>query len=219
MSNIKKLLIAFLVLLIAIIIVIILREFILWDTGKLDTSNKMSRDEMIALLDKGATYPNYSYSSDENFGDIKTKTIVKDNKVSTYIDSELVESSDYSTGDTTHYWNIDGETVEGKYNNPEINKYNQHGYDYSVIADYEYFGKEEYEYLGEKDDDGRPVILFQMNSPKEDNFNSAGVRFVVDKETGLILRRIDFWKYLFITVYQNDSNRNVKFDVKSDSDI
>ncbi len=218
MSKIKKILITILVVLTIFIILILLREFILWNTGKLDTSNKMSRDEMIALLDKGATYPNYSYSSDVNYGEIRTKTIVKDNKVSTYIGSELTKSSDYSTGDTTDYWNIDGNTVEGKYNNPEINKYNQHLYDYSVVADYEHFGKEEYEYLGEKEENGRQVILFQMNAPKEDDFNSAGVRFVVDKETGLLLRRIDFWKYLFITLYYNNNNRNVEFDVATDSD-
>ena len=217
MSKIKKILITILVVLIIFIILILLREFILWNTGKLDTSNKMSRDEMIALLDKGATYPNYSYSSDANYGEIRTRTIVKDNKVSTYIGSELTKSSNYNTGDTTDYWNIDGNTVEGKYNNPEINKYNQHLYDYSVIADYEHFGQDEYEYLGEKEENGRQVILFQMNSPKEDNFNSAGVRFVVDKETGLIFRRIDFWKFLFITLYQNNNNRNVEFDVATDS--
>lgn len=217
MSRIKKILIAVLVLFIAVIIVLLIRENILWNTGKLDTSNKMDQDAMIALLDKGATYPNYSYSSDANYGEVKTKTIVKDNKVSIYLDSKLIEKSDYNTGDTTNYWNINGETVEGQYNSPEISKHNQHGYDYSVVSDYEHFGQYEYEYIGETKEDGRTVILFQMNRPKEDSFNSGGVRFVVDKETGLILRRIDFSKCLFITTYQNNSNRNVEIHVASDS--
>lgn len=219
MNNTKKVLIGILLLLIIIAIVILCREYVLWNTGKLDTSNKMNRDEMITLLDKGATYPNYSYSSDVRSGEIKTKTVVKDNKVFTYIGSNLIKSEDYNTGDTTNYWDKDGEKIEGEYNNPEISRYNQHNYDYSLIADYEHFGNYDYEYLGEKEDNGKTVILFQMNAPKEDAFNSAGARFVVDKETGLILRRIEFSKYLFITTYQNNCNRNVSFDEISDSEL
>lgn len=214
MGKVKKVVKVVLILLAISIVIILTREFILWNDGKLDKSNPVSREEIIKLLDTGATYPNYYYSSDVNTGEIKTEYYIKDNKVTTYTDSQLHSEANYNTGETTVYWNINNEVKESNYINSEISKYNQHGFDYSIIADYDTF-KEEYEYLGEKEIEERTVILIQMNPPKDNAFLTGGTRFTIDKETGLILGRRDFSKILFITIYDNDTNRNVKFNVEN----
>ena len=54
-----------------------------------------------------------------------------------------------------------------------------------------------------------------MNPPKDNAFLTWGTRFTIDKETGLILGRRDFSKILFITIYDNDTNRNVKFNIEN----
>ena len=72
--------------------------------------------------------------------------------------------------------------------------------------------KEEYEYLGEKDFEGRRVIIIQMNHERDSKFHSAGTRFIIDKETGIILARTDFSKTLSVTVYKKLESRIVKFE-------
>ena len=216
MERIKKVLIIIVTLLVIVMIITGVREFLLWNEGKLDKSNSMTREEIIALLDKGATYPNYYYSSDSKDKDSgRVEYYIRDNVVTAYDyeTSKVIMVEDYNTREVKSYWSTEeGGSREEKYTDVEPIKYKQHFYDYSIVADYDTY-KLDYEYLGERNFEGREVIVIQMNQQNDNKFLSGGIRFVIDKETGLILARTDFSKILFITQHKDFRNRNVKFDV------
>lgn len=76
----KKLLTIVLVFLIAILSIIMVREVILNNEGKLDKTSRMTREEVILLLEKGETYKNYYYSPETYENDeMKTEYYIKDN--------------------------------------------------------------------------------------------------------------------------------------------
>ena len=81
MNRAKKILIIILIVLVLAVIIIATREFILWkDIMGLDKANAMSREEAVALLDKGSTQSNYYYSTtSSNKGEVSTKNYIKDN--------------------------------------------------------------------------------------------------------------------------------------------
>ena len=86
-------------------------------------------------------------------------------------------------------------------------EYQQAGMDYSIV------NKLEYKYLGEKEVDGRQVIYIQLED------ESAYTKFVIDKETGIIVNRIDLSKVFIFTAHKNETKRELKLDVVTDENV
>ena len=91
--------------------------------------------------------------------------------------------------------------------------YSQRGFDYSIIADEKTFNTN-FEYLGEKQYNGRTTILVQVWN--KDNTKVNPTIFYIDKDTGLIMKRID---YSAMGLIKLDCNRNVKLDVVTDKEV
>ena len=214
--NKKKILIVILIILAIIIIGLIIRETIIHNDGKLDKSNPMTREEIIELLDKGATYNNYYYCPSNEGDTYKTEYYIKDNVQVTYNDSKMFEWCDYNNSEQIWLWGPKGTaTIIGETTKRENN---QHGFDYSTMTNPEFY-KNEYEYLGEKEENGRTIIIEKLTTK---NGLLRGIeKYYIDKETGLILGRFNSTRILFITkFYSGGSNsRNLKIDIVTDEDI
>ena len=91
--------------------------------------------------------------------------------------------------------------------------YNQRGFDYSIIADEKTFNTN-FEYLGEKKYNERTTILVQ--GWNKDNTKVNPTIFYIDKDTGLIMKRID---YSAMGLIKLECNRNVKLDVVTDKEV
>lgn len=214
--NIKKVLTITLIILALILIGLTIREVTIHNDGKLDKSNPMTREEIIALLDKGATYNNYYYHSSGPEDEIQTEYYIKDNIQVIYQDSQLFEWRDYNNSEQILFWGPKGTaTIIGETPKSE---YNQFGYDYSTMAKPEFYNNE-YEYLGETEENGRTIIIVKLKTV--DGLQRGVNKYYIDKETGLILGRFYSSKLLFITTsYSGSSNdRNVKIDVVTDEDV
>ena len=214
--NKKKILIIVLIILAIIIIGLIVRETIIHNDGKIDKSNPMTREEIIALLDKGATYNNYYYCPSNEGDTNKTEYYIKDNIQVTYNNSKLYEWVDYNNSEQIWLWGREGTaTIIGEATKRENN---QHGFDYSTMTNPELYSNE-YEYIGEKEENGRTIIIVKL---KTKNGLLTGIdKYYIDKETGLILGRFNSNRFLFITTFHSggSNSRNVKIDVVTDEDI
>lgn len=212
----KKLLIIFLIVLAIIAIGLTVREVMIHSDGKLDKSNPMTREEIVALLDKGATYNNYYYCPSGPEDETKTEYYIKDNVKVTYHNSQMIEWCDYNNSEKIWFVGPKGTaTIIGETTKFE---YNQYGFDYSTMSKPELYNNE-YEYLGEKEENGRTIIIVKL---KTTNGLLKGVdKYYIDKETGLILGRFNSTKLLFITTYASggSNNRNVKMDIVTDEDV
>lgn len=211
--KIKKVLILVFSVLIIIFCTLVVREVIISNDGKLDKSNVLTRDEIIALLEKGANYNNYYYCPDFSKNETKTEYYVKDNIVVCYINSELTIWTDFNEKESIHIWDI------GKYKKiasitKDVNllKDSQAGYDYSLVTDIENYN---YEYLGEKEDNNRQIVIIKISYKGSNGYT----KFYIDKETGLISSRKDITKTMLISTHINKTNRNLKIDIVTDSDI
>ena len=97
--------------------------------------------------------------------------------------------------------------MAGINNNLQKQEYQQAGMDYSIVTE------SDYKYLGEKELDGRQVIYIQLKN------GSAYTKFAIDKETGIIINRIDLSKAFIFTTNKNESKRELKLDVVTDEDV
>lgn len=214
--NKRKILIGILIILAIIIIGLIVRETIIHNDGKIDKSNPMTREEIIALLDEGATYNNYYYCPSNEEDTCKTEYYIKDNVQVIYNDSKLFEWVDYNNSEKILLWGPQGTaTIVGETTKAENN---QNGFDYSTMTNPEFYNNE-YEYIGEKEENGRTIIIVKLTT--KNGLLRGEDKYYIDKETGLILGRFNSNKFLFITkFYAGGSNsRNVKIDVVTDEDI
>lgn len=209
----KRIIFTVILILLVLIIAVFAREFIIYNTGMLEKSAELSRDDVIQLLDKGANYKNYYFSpvqtpnaTDDN---IKTEYYIKDGIVVTYIDLKLIEWVNYNTGECISFANSNENTV-GISNNAKKIENTQNGVDYSKIMDSSY----DYKYLGKKVVDGRNVIYFELKN--NDNIE----QYQVDEDSGLILKTMyTTKKFGIITTHIVKSNENIKFDVVSDEQV
>ncbi len=205
------------ILIIALVIYYVAIHF----DGFLNKNNPMTRSEVIELLEKGKEYPNYYYTSESRwiFGSLnetKTETYIKDNIEKVVVDGKIHSWSNYNTGEyigITEELNGKKHANVSNLDNFEINREGQRGFDYSLISNEEVFNTE-FKYLGEKQLEGRDTILVKVWN--RDWFEIDSTKFYIDKETGLIIRRVDYNALGFIKI---DCDRNVKMDVVTDEDI
>ncbi len=217
----KKVLKVLGIILAILIVLVAIYYVVIHFDGFLNKDNPMTREEVVELLEKGKEYPNYYYSSEDSwiFGDIddgKTEIYIKDNVVRVVVDGEVHSWTDYNNNENIIIvGEHDGKNYAGVSNldNFEENDESQRGFDYSLIADEETFNTD-FKYLGEKQIDGRDTIIVKVWN--KDWVSIDSTKFYIDKETGLIMRRIDYSALGFIKI---DCNRNVKMDVVTDEDV
>lgn len=218
----KKKIFKVLGIILSIILVILIIYFIaIHFNGFLNKNNSMTREETIKLLEKGKEYPNYYYASKEkilffNINENKTEYYIKDNITKCVNNDQLLSWTNYNNNEIISIWEKDnGKSYAtiGSLENYNENNENQRGFDYSLISNEEVFNMD-FEYMGEKTYKGRTTILVKVWNKDSLKINST--IFYIDKETGLIMRRIDYTALGFLKM---DCNRNVKLDVVTDNDI
>ena len=217
----KKVLKVLGIILAILIVLVAIYYVVIHFDGFLNKDNPMTREEVVELLEKGKEYPNYYYSSEDRwiFGYItgnKTESYKKGNIEKIVVSGELYRWTDYNNNENII---IIGEHDGKKYasvsnlDNFEENDESQSGFDYSLIADEETFNTD-FKYLGEKQVDGRDTIIVKVWN--KDWVSVDSTKFYIDKETGLIMRRIDYSALGFIKI---DCDRNVKMDIVTDEDV
>ena len=206
MKTKKVVLIVVLCIVVLLIAIWGIREYVLWNDGKLQKDNPMSREEVLELLKKGEEYPNYHVSFVGSNNE-KYDIYVKDNVFVEYCNNEFRLREDYNTNEYIMIFKTADKEVAGVNNNLEKLEYQQGSMDYSIV------NKLDYKYLGEKELDGRQVIYIQLKN------GSAYTKFVIDKETGIIINRIDLSKTFIFTTNKNESKRELKLDVVTDEDV
>ena len=212
-------------IIVCIMMVMLIMYFIMIHfNGFLDRSNMMSRDEVVALLEKGKTYPNYYYSSHTQMmffehEQNKSEYFIKDGVVKTMNNGMILTWTNYNTDESITFWyNLKDDKnyatiskVSDTHN--QTNPHEQMGFDYSLIAD-EKMTNMDFEYMGERMYDSRSTILVKVWNKNSSKMNST--IFYIDKDTGLIMRRIDYFAYGLMKM---DCNRNVKMDMVTDKDV
>lgn len=206
MKTKKVVLIVVLCIVVLLIAIWGIREYVLWNDGKLQKDNPMSREEVLELLKKGEEYPNYHVSFVGSNNE-KYDIYVKDNVFVEYCNNEFRLREDYNTNEYIMIFKTADKEVAGINNNLQKQEYQQAGMDYSIVTE------SDYKYLGEKELDGRQVIYIQLKN------GSAYTKFVIDKETGIIINRIDLSKAFIFTTNKNESKRELKLDVVTDEDV
>lgn len=202
----KVVLIVVLCIVVLLIAIWGIREYVLWNDGKLQKDNPMSKEEVLELLKKGEEYPNYHISFVGSNNE-KYDIYVKDNVFVKYCNNEFLRREDYNNNEYIMIFRTADKEVAGINNNLKKEEYQQAGMDYSIVNNLDY------KYLGEKELDGRKVIYIQLKS------GSAYTKFVIDKETGIIVNRIDLSKAFIFTTHKNETKRELKLDVVTDEDI
>lgn len=206
MKTKKVVLIVVLCIVVLLIAIWGIREYVLWNDGKLQKDNPMSREEVLELLKKGEEYPNYHVSFVGSNNE-KYDIYVKDNVFVEYCNNEFRLREDYNTNEYIMIFKTADKEVAGVNNNLEKLEYQQGSMDYSIV------NKLDYKYIGEKELDGRQVIYIQLKN------GSAYTKFVIDKETGIIINRIDLSKAFIFTTSKNESKRELELDVVTDEDV
>lgn len=213
----KKILKCVLIILLILIISAIFYEIVIYSDGFVNQNNYMSRQEVVELLEKGKSYPNYYYSAGSNLDKTKTEFYIKDGVQKVIWNGEVIQWKNYNTNENIH---ILGEKDGKNYvsissiDNTE-NKYSQQGFDYSLIADMENFNYN-YKYLGEKEIDGRTTVIIEVWDKDSSELNST--KFYIDKETGLITKRVDYGNIGFLKI-KFISDRNLQLNIVTDKDI
>ena len=206
MKTKKVVLIVVLCIVVLLIAIWGIREYVLWNDGKLQKDNPMSKEEVLELLKKGEEYPNY-YISFVDSNNAKYNIYVKDNVLVEYYNNEFLRREDYNTNEYIMIFKTADKEMAGVNKELKKEKYRQNVMDYSIV------NKLDYKYLGEKELDGRQVIYIQLKN------GSAYTKFVIDKETGIIINRIDLSKAFIFTTNKNESKRELKLDVVTDEDV
>lgn len=124
-----------------------------------------------------------------------------------YYNNEFLLREDYNNNEYIMISKATDKEVAGISHSLRKQEYQQAGMDYSIV------NKLEYKYLGEKEVDGRQVIYIQLED------ESAYTKFVIDKETGIIVNRIDLSKVFIFTAHKNETKRELKLDVVTDENV
>lgn len=212
------------IIILSLLLIALIYFTIIHFNGFLKKDNVMTREEVVALLKKGEEYSNYYYSSEEyiffkKVNEMKTEYYIKDGIMKCINNGKVLRWENYNTDEVISIMGKnDGNMYAGvsslkNYYGDEKARYSQRSFDYSIIADEKIFNTD-FEYLGEKQYNGRSTILVQVWN--KDNIKVNSTIFYIDKDTGLIMRRID---YSAMGLIKLDCNRNVKLDAVTDKDV
>ena len=212
------------IIILSLLLITLIYFTILHFNGILKKDNTMTREEVITLLKKGEECSNYYYSSEEyilfkKVNEIKTEYYIKDGVIKCVSNGNILRWENYNTDEVISIMGKnDGKMYAGisslkNYYGDETARYSQRSFDYSIIADEKIFNTD-FEYLGEKQYNGRSTILVQVWN--KDSIKANSTIFYIDKDTGLIMRRID---YSAMGLIKLDCNRNVKLDAVTDKDV
>ena len=212
------------IIILSLLLIALIYFTIIHFNGFLKKDNVMTREEVVALLKKGEEYSNYYYSPEDyiffkKVNEMKTEYYIKDGIIKCINNGKVLRWENYNTDEVISIMGKnDGKMYAGvsslkNYYGDEKARYSQRSFDYSIIADEKIFNTD-FEYLGEKQYNGRSTILVQVWN--KDNIKVNSTIFYIDKDTGLIMRRID---YSAMGLIKLDCNRNVKLDAVTDKDV
>lgn len=212
----KKILIIFLIVILIILLILVIREMQINNEQIIDRSNALSRDEVIELLDKGATYNNYYRCVETPNG--KEEMYYKDDILAYYINSHLYYWMNLSENEKEmiiidDYEDKVASYVEGFKDANFRMDYTQLGY-YSTVYDTNI----EYKYIGITKLNNRDTIVVKTITRKNP-ISSFEINYYIDKETGVIVKRKEIEKFLFISTSVRELDRGVQFDTVTSEDV
>lgn len=202
----KKILLIILCILIILVAIWAIREFIVWNDFGLSKDNPMSREEVLNLLERGSAYPNYYCSYTDN-SNSSYEVYVKDNTYRINRDNELMMWVNYNNNESITVFKTAENTIAGINKEAYKEKYFQALLSYSPVTEYDY------KYLGEKEQDGRQVIYIELNN---DGYIE---KYIIDKETGLVVNKINYYRRFLIFTVKSESKEDIKLDVVTDEDV
>lgn len=211
----KKILITILIIIVLIMLILLIREIYL-NYDKIENNNEeYTRDQVIELLDKGSKYNNYYRTVNTENG--KEEFYYKDNILACYYDSKLKYWMNLTDGSRRMIFiddydsNSVGEVVD--FENIIFPMENtQLGY-YSTIYDTENF---DFKYKGITKINDRDTLIVETDSKID---SSLKIKYYIDKQTGVIVKRTEFDKVLFLTKDKKEYDRGIRFDVVTDENI
>lgn len=211
----KKILITILIIIVLIMLILVIRESYL-NYDKIENNNEeYNRDQVIELLDKGSKYNNYYRTVNTENG--KEEFYYKDNILACYYDSKLKYWMNLTDGSRRMIFiddydsNSVGEVVD--FENIIFPMENtQLGY-YSTIYDTENF---DFKYKGITKINDRDTLIVETDSKID---SSLKIKYYIDKQTGVIVKRTEFDKVLFLTKDKKEYDRGIRFDVVTDENI
>lgn len=211
----KKILITILIIIVLIMLILVIRESYL-NYDKIENNNEeYNRDQVIELLDKGSKYNNYYRTVNTENG--KEEFYYKDNILACYYDSKLKYWMNLTDGSRRMIFIDDydsdsvGEVVD--FENIIFPMENtQLGY-YSTIYDTENF---DFKYKGITKINDRDTLIVETDSKID---SSLKIKYYIDKQTGVIVKRTEFDKVLFLTKDKKEYDRGIRFDVVTDENI
>lgn len=113
----------------------------------------------------------------------------------------------YNTNESITVFKTAENTIAGINKEAYKEKYFQALLSYSPVTE------DDYKYLGEKEQDGRQVIYIELNS---DGYIE---KYIIDKETGLIVNKINYYRRFLIFTVKSESKGDIKLDVVTDKDV
>ena len=196
-------------------LILVIREIYL-NYDKIENNNEeYTRDQVIELLDNGSKYNNYYRTVNTENG--KEEFYYKDNILACYYDSKLKYWMNLTDGSRRMIFIDDydsdsvGEVVD--FENIIFPMENtQLGY-YSTIYDTENF---EFKYKGITKINDRDTLVVETDSKID---SSLKIKYYIDKQTGVIVKRTEFDKVLFLTKDKKEYDRGIRFDVVTDENI
>lgn len=211
----KKILITILIIIVLIMLILVIRESYL-NYDKIENNNEeYNRDQVIELLDKGSKYNNYYRTVNTENG--KEEFYYKDNILACYYDSKLKYWMNLTDGSRRMIFiddydsNSVGEVVD--FENIIFPMENtQLGY-YSTIYDTENF---DFKYKGITKINDRDTLIVETDSKID---SSLKIKYYIDKQTGVIVKRTEFDKVIFLTKDKKEYDRGIRFDVVTDENI
>ena len=211
----KKILITILIIIVLILLTLTIREIYL-NYDKIENNNEeYTRDQVIELLDNGSKYNNYYRTVNTENG--KEEFYYKDNILACYYDSKLKYWMNLTDGSRRMIFIDDydsdsvGEVVD--FENIIFPMENtQLGY-YSTIYDTENF---DFKYKGITRINDRDTLIVETDSKID---SSLKIKYYIDKQTGVIVKRTEFDKVLFLTKDKKEYDRGIRFDVVTDENI
>lgn len=213
----KKLCYVLLLVVVIVVTFLFAREITINNDNIYKDSTELSRDDTISILDKGANYNNYYRLVNTSNG--KEEFYYKDGILVSYINSNL------------NYWmNITENSREMIIIQDSEDKIanlvedfeqilfpmetTQLGY-YSTIYDKENF---EFEYKGIMKLNDRDTYVVRTIA-KDNIFSIFEIKYYIDKETGVIVKRSEIEKFAFLTKNISQYDRGIKFDIVTEEDV